>query len=122
MRSADSTRTEHARRLRRKATFEEQLLWFRLRNRQCGGWKIVRQEPIGPYVADFCCRERKLVIEVDGGQHAGSIRDAKRDAWLRSQGFNVVRVSNQQVRFELDSVLETILALLDGRLTVGDLS
>jgi very-short-patch-repair endonuclease len=121
MRGAEAARTERARRLRRNATFEEQLLWFRLRNRQCGGWKIGRQEPIGPYVADFCCRERKLVIEADGGQHAESARDERRDAWLRSEGFDVVRFANQQVRLEIDSVLETILALLDGKLAVGEL-
>jgi very-short-patch-repair endonuclease len=116
MRGPEKLKTSRARRLRREATFEEKLLWFRLQNRQCGGHKIIRQEPIGRYIADFCCRERQIVIEVDGSQHAESAKDAVRDAWLLSEGYRTLRFTNAQVRFEMESVLETILAALEGKL------
>jgi very-short-patch-repair endonuclease len=72
MRPANEERTDRARSLRRNSTDAEGKLWFRLRARQLGGWKFVRQEPIGRCYADFVCRERSLIIEVDGGQHAES--------------------------------------------------
>src|SRR5258708_1667996 len=72
MRGAKVGKTNTARRLRRGATFAEQRLWYRPRSRSLQGMKIVRQEPIGPYIVDFVCRERRLVIEIDGGQHADS--------------------------------------------------
>jgi len=62
----------HARKLRKNMTDAERLLWQHLRNRQLGGYKFRRQRPIGPYIVDFVCLEKKLVIEVDGGQHAGT--------------------------------------------------
>jgi very-short-patch-repair endonuclease len=116
MRGPETLKTTRARRLRRQATFEEKLLWFRLQNRQCGGHKLVRQEPIGAYIADFCCREHHLIIEVDGNQHAESARDAVRDTRLLSEGYRTLRFTNAQVRFEMESVLETILAALEGRI------
>ena len=70
MRGAKLTKTKLARKLRRDSTDAEQKLWNRLRSRALGGFKFVRQEPIGSYVVDFICREQKLVVEVDGGQHA----------------------------------------------------
>ena len=115
MRGPAETATERARRLRRDATFEEKLLWFRLQNRRCGGFKFVRQEPIGRFIADFCCRERRLVVEVDGGQHAESASDARRDAALLALGYRTLRFSNREVRDEIESVCETILAVLEGR-------
>jgi very-short-patch-repair endonuclease len=69
-----------ARALRRPSTRAEFVLWRHLRDRQVAGCKFVRQEPIGPYFADFVCRERHLVVVVDGGQHADSAGDAVRDA------------------------------------------
>ena len=75
MRAAKVAKTQRARRLRRDSTDAELKPWYRLRSRPILGFKFVRQEPIGPSVADFACRERRLVIEVDGGQHADSKRD-----------------------------------------------
>jgi len=115
MRGPSDSTTARSRRLRREATFEEKLLWFRLQNRRCGGFKVVRQEPIGRYVADFCCREKHLVIEVDGGQHAESAGDARRDAALLALGYRTIRFTNREVRDEIESVAETILAALEGR-------
>ena len=62
-------------------------LWLSLRDRRLGGFKFVRQETIGPYIADFVCRERNIIIEVDGGQHADSATDRTRDAYLKSEGY-----------------------------------
>jgi very-short-patch-repair endonuclease len=70
MRDANRTTTDRARRLRRDSSKAEWKLWYRLRARSLAGSKFVRQEPIGPYVVDFVCREQRLIIEVDGGQHA----------------------------------------------------
>ncbi len=98
-----------ARRLRKNMTDEERRLWWELRHRQMEGCKFRRQAPIGPYIADFVCFERKLIIELDGGQHAEQIEeDAKRTKWLGEQGFTVLRFWNHQVLEELDGVLEVI--------------
>ena len=99
-------------------TDPERRLWYALRDRRLGGHKFVRQEPIGPYFADFCCRERKLVVEVDGSQHAESARDERRDACLAAQGYAVLRFWNHEVMRHLDLVTETILARIEeGRRT-----
>jgi very-short-patch-repair endonuclease len=100
--------------LRQSDNDAEQRLWSHLRNRQLGGFKFVRQLPLGPY---FACRERMLVVEVDGSQHAGSVTDQRRNAVMQCAGWSVLRVWNVDVLRETDSVLETILAVLDGRLT-----
>ena len=78
------------------------------------GFKFVRQEPIGRYTVDFVCRERRLVIEVDGGQHATDTRDVERDRWLAGQGYCVLRFWNNDVLGNLPGVLETIAATLNG--------
>src|SRR5690606_41809692 len=83
-----------------------------IRSRTIAGCKFVRQEPIGPYIVDFVCRSRKLVIEVDGGQHAGSQRDAVRDGALRKRGYRVLRFWNNDVIGNTEGVLETIAAAL----------
>lgn len=80
---------DRARRLRREATGVERILWYKLNNRQLGGHKFVRQEPIGSYVADFLCREQRLIVELDGGQHAESSRDVLRDEFLTLNGYRV---------------------------------
>jgi very-short-patch-repair endonuclease len=116
MRSASPTRTDRARALRRQSTFEEKLLWFRLQGRRCGGHKFVRQEPVGPYFADFCCRDARLIVEVDGNHHAGSLRDAARDQALAGLGYRTLRFPNHEVRGEIDAVVDTILAALERRL------
>ncbi|WP_407518718.1 endonuclease domain-containing protein [Methylobacterium oryzisoli] len=112
MHGPDPGRIRRARGLRQTQTEPEARLWSRLRDRRLGGFKVVRQCPIGPYVADFACREARLIIELDGGQHADSAHDRRRDAWLASQGFRVLRFWNDEVSSNLPGVLETILAAL----------
>jgi very-short-patch-repair endonuclease len=108
MRGANETRTQRARRLRRQATDAERKLWNRLRSRAVEGCKFVRQEPIGPYIVDFACRERGVVIEVDGGQHATDTRDIVRDQWLADHHYRVLRFWNNDVLGNIDGVLERI--------------
>ena len=74
--------------------------------------KFVRREPIGSYIVDFVCRERRLIIEVDGGQHADSKRDIVRDQWLRDHGYQVPRFWNNDVIENTDGVLESIAEVL----------
>jgi len=96
---------DHARRLRRQATPPEQLLWSVLRGRRLGGLKFRRQEPIGPYVVDFCCRERKLIVELDGMSHEEKqAPDTTRQRWLVAQGYRVIRVTNWDVNEDLEGV------------------
>ncbi len=97
-------------------TDAERLLWRHLRNRELGGYKFRRQRPIGPYILDFVCLEKKLVVEVDGGQHAGQVElDAKRSGYLGEKGYRVLRFWNNEVLKETESVLTVILSSLDGR-------
>ena len=104
-------RHDLARGLRGRSTDAEQLLWRRLRNRQLLDCKFRRQQPIGPYIGDFVCLERRLVIELDGGQHAEQVsEDEARTAFLQSEGYRVLRFWNNQVLKELESVLEAILS------------
>jgi very-short-patch-repair endonuclease len=110
MRAANEIKTKRARRLRRSSTAAELRLWNRLRSRALGGYKFVRQEPIGPYVVDFICRERRLVVEVDGGQHAESVRDVVRDQWLAEHRYRVLRFWNNDVIGNIEGVLESIAA------------
>ena len=112
MRSASTIRTGLARRLRRDATSAEARLWNRLRSRGIDGHKFVRQQPIGKYVVDFICRERRLVIEVDGGQHSENSRDRIRDQWLREHNYRVLRFWNNDVMSNRDGVLESIAEAL----------
>jgi len=84
-----------------------------VRDRRLGGFKFVRQESIGPYVVDFVCRERKLIVEVDGGQHAESTRDQIRDVYLNSEGYHVLRFWNSDVFSNINGVLESILSSLN---------
>ena len=102
-----------AKRLRTEMTDAERRLWYRLRAHRFDGHKFKRQVPIGPYVVDFACLGRKVVIEVDGGQHADSPTDGKRDAYLEQEGFRVLRFWNNDVLRNTDGVLEVILSALD---------
>ncbi|WP_237478550.1 endonuclease domain-containing protein [Lichenibacterium dinghuense] len=89
--------TTFARRLRREMTTAETMVWRALRDGRVAGAKFRRQVPVGPYVADFLCRDAKLVVELDGAPHDDPeqrVRDAERDAWLGHQGFRVLRFSN----------------------------
>jgi very-short-patch-repair endonuclease len=112
MRAARTGKTNSSRRLRGTATIAEQRLWNRVRSRTLGGMKFVRQEPIGPYIVDFVCRERRLIIEIDGGRHATSKGDAVRDQWLRERHYRVLRFWNNDVMQNIDGVLETIAGAL----------
>jgi very-short-patch-repair endonuclease len=112
MREADEIKTGRARRLRKAATDAEAALWYRLRSRRLNGFKFVRQEPIGPYTVDLICRELRLIIEVDGGQHADNRRDAVRDKWLVGHNYRVLRFWNNDVLGNMVGVLETIAAAL----------
>ena len=87
-----------ARTLRRQSTDAEQCLWMRLRNRQLADCKFRRQQPLGPYVVDFCCQERRLVIELDGGQHADRVeKDQERERQMAEAGFQTLRFWNNDV-------------------------
>lgn len=111
-----SRATPGARALRKSDNVAEGRLWSELRDRRLNGHKFVRQFPVGPYFADFLCRQKRLVVEVDGSQHFGSGHDRRRDEYMRREGYSVLRFWNVDVLRETDSVLETILAALDGRL------
>jgi very-short-patch-repair endonuclease len=100
---------EFARALRKNQTDVEKLMWSRLRNRQIAGHKFRRQQIIGPYIADFLSLEPKLIIELDGGQHAEQQdEDAKRTRYLEALGYRVLRFWNHEVLGDLDAVLEVI--------------
>ena len=113
MRGPSASETGRARALRRRSTRAELVLWRHLRDRQLDGFKFVRQEPIGPYFADFACRERRLVVEVDGGQHADSAADIRRDAALRGLGYRTIRVWNNDVLGNTEGVLQMLRAELE---------
>ncbi|OLP62330.1 hypothetical protein BJF93_23510 [Xaviernesmea oryzae] len=108
--------TAIARKLRKRETDAEHVLWAQLRNRLLNGHKFSRQIPLGPYVVDFICRERRLIIELDGFQHADSREDQVRTEWLNGDGYSVLRFWNHETTYHLAEVLTTILAALDGRL------
>ena len=98
-----------ARQLRKNLTDAERLLWRKLRLWQLDGFKFRRQQPLGGYIVDFACLEKRLVIEIDGGQHAQQANyDTERDAWLREQRFVVLRFWNNDVLKNIDGVLEVI--------------
>ena len=95
--------------LRRNQTNAERKLWRHLRNRRCAAFKFRRQHILGLYIVDFVCLEQKLIVEIDGGQHATHIHyDAKRTAFLESLGCNVIRFWNNDVLRNIDGVLEVI--------------
>jgi very-short-patch-repair endonuclease len=112
MRGPDRKKVKVERRLRSQATDAETKLWFALRDRRLGGFKFVRQEAIGLYIADFVCRDRRIVVEVDGGQHADSARDRQRDASFTTKGYEVLRFWNTDVLRNIEGVLTVILAKL----------
>jgi very-short-patch-repair endonuclease len=103
-----------ARRLRSNPTEAERLLWRHLRLRQLGGWKFRRQQPLGPYIVDFVCLEKRLIVEADGGQHAAQAQnDAHRTAWLEAEGFRLLRFWNTEVLRDPIAVQEAIRAALE---------
>lgn len=99
-----------ARRLRRHQTDAERYLWFKLRNFRLGGLKFRRQMSLNGFVVDFCCPDAKLVIELDGGQHANQAeQDSRRTQNLEMSGYLVLRFWNNDVLQNIDGVLEEIL-------------
>jgi very-short-patch-repair endonuclease len=102
------------RNLRRNMTDAERRLWSKLRNKATG-FRFRRQHRLGRFVVDFVCLERRLVVEVDGGQHnqrSNLESDARRTMWLNEAGYQVLRVWNNDVLLRTDDVLENILAAL----------
>ena len=101
----------HAAPMRREATDAERSLWLALRDRRLAGCKFRRQWTLGPFIVDFCCLERHVIVEADGGQH-DEIADASRTAWLVGQGFRVLRFWNHEILGNREGVLESILQAL----------
>jgi very-short-patch-repair endonuclease len=98
-----------AKSLRKRQTDAEKLLWWHLRSKQINGLKFRRQEPIGQYIADFVCFEARLIIELDGGQHAGQqSQDQERESWFMGQGFRTLRFWNHEVLENIEGVVEVI--------------
>jgi|SRR5947208_520326 len=112
MRGPDRRKVGVERRLRGNQTDAERKLWFSLRDRRLSGFKFVRQEAIGPFIVDFICREKNLVVEVDGGQHSENPEDNRRDGYLNRQGYRVLRFWNNDVLANREGVLLTILDAL----------
>ena len=106
--------TQNARNLRKKSTDAERILWSRLKAKQLNGYKFRRQHPIGNYIVDFVCLSEKLIVELDGGQHAiQKEKDAKRDSWLRNEGYKILRFWNNDVFENINGVLAVISRYLD---------
>jgi very-short-patch-repair endonuclease len=101
--------------MRRVSTDAERKLWLLLRDRRLSGTKFRRQVPFGSYILDFVCFEYRLVIEVDGGQHAESVTDKMRDTRLSSEGFRIVRYWNNDVLRNPDGVLMDLLTRLEAK-------
>ncbi|AZO10421.1 MULTISPECIES: endonuclease domain-containing protein [unclassified Mesorhizobium] len=99
-----------ARTMRREPTEAEDRLWQELRGRRLDKIKFRRQVPVGRFVADFVCAEARLIVEIDGSQHAESRHDKERDAELKARGFRVLRFWNDDVLKDLEAVCDTIIA------------
>ncbi len=112
---------EKARKLRNNMTDSERVLWAKLRGKQIHGTQFYRQKPIGPYIVDFYEPKTKLVIEVDGSQHKEEQQacyDIKREAYLHSQGLQVLRFDNRQVLQETSGVVEIIFDMVGKKLNL----
>lgn len=116
MRTNSNPTTLRSRALRQTANPAEQCLWNALKARQLGGYKFTRQFPVGPYFADFACRERMLLVEVDGSQHLESGYDKGRDAHMLNEGYSILRVPSVTVLQAREAVCDSILAALEGRM------
>jgi very-short-patch-repair endonuclease len=104
---------KNAKTLRTHQTETEQRLWYHLRAHRFMDMKVKRQKPIGRYIVDFVCEEYRLIVEIDGGQHSDQVTyDENREAWLRSQGYTVLRFWNNDVMQNLEAVLEQIRCAL----------
>lgn len=101
-----------AKAMRSEPTPAEHRLWQILRAKRLAGFKFKRQLPVDRYIVDFACPARRLIIEADGGQHSESERDTQRDAYLRSQGFRILRFWNNDILNNLEGVAQLIAAAL----------
>jgi very-short-patch-repair endonuclease len=109
---------ERARRLRRSMTPQEVKLWVRLREMRTRGIHFRRQVPRDEYILDFACLRRRVIVEVDGGQHGHGrqgVHDVKRDEYFRRRGFEVLRFWNHEIDSNLDGVIETIYRVSQSR-------
>ncbi len=100
-----------AKNLRKQSTDTERVLWQHLKAKQLGGLKFRRQQPIGNYIVDFICFERKIIIELDGSQHSRELernRDKQRDTWFKQQGYKVLRFWDNEVLTNITGTLEKI--------------
>ena len=105
--------TNFARQLRTNSTDTESLLWRHLRASRFDGYKFKRQQPLGGYIVDFVCFESRLIVELDGGQHADqAAADKIRGQWLNDQGFQVLRFWNNEVLTNLEGVMQCVHAAL----------
>ena len=107
--------TSRARSLRANMTDAERKLWYAFRDRRFADYKSRRQVPVGPFIADFICYDARVMIEVDGGQHADSSSDARRDRWFAANGFLVLRFWNNDVLKNREGVLISVLETLHAR-------
>jgi very-short-patch-repair endonuclease len=106
--------TPFAQSLRTRMTDAERVLWHHLRAHRLDGAKFRRQQPIGPYIVDFVHFGARVIVEADGGHHNESAHDDVRDAWLRAQGFRVLRFWNSEIAHNTPAVLETIWMAVRG--------
>ena len=106
---------EQAKKLRKNATETETLFWFEVKDRRLGGYKFRRQCPIGRYIVDFLCLEKKLIVEIDGGQHNEREKDKIRDEYLSGLGFKVLRFWNNELLENMEGVLSTLTLALSQR-------
>jgi very-short-patch-repair endonuclease len=104
-----------ARDFRRDSTTAEKRLWEQLRNRKLAGFKFVRKAPVGPYIADFLCLERNLIVEVDGATHSTAAElanDQRRTESLKAKGYRLIRLQNEEVMSGMDQALVLVLEAL----------
>ena len=111
MRNSERRTISRARALRKRMTEAEVILWSKLRSHATNGFHFRKQHPVGPYIADFACLKARLIVEVDGDTHSTEAElehDRRRDQFLRSLGWRVLRVTNEDVFKALDVVMEAI--------------
>ena len=107
--------TTFAKHLRKNMTDAERRLWFHLRAYRLNGKRFRRQQPLGPFIVDFVHFGSKVIVEADGGQHSESATHERRDAWLKAQGYRVLRFWNHEILRQTDVVLSVIYKAVEGR-------
>ena len=116
---ADKKYLQFAKQMRSNPSQTEEILWKALRARRLGGYKFKRQVPIGSYIADFICEEKKLIIEADGGEHElQKDKDQNRTEILKTTGYHVFRIWNDDIDRDLDFILNAILPVSYTHLTL----